>query len=128
VLDLLDGGSQPEIGHLGHGATDFADDVVVVLRLTGDVGMVAAGQVDAFEHVELREEVEGPEDRGTADAQVLGAGVGEQVVGREMAVARGHQLSDGTPWFGETVAGLIEGSHEGFGRGHRQHRTQSRAS
>jgi hypothetical protein len=115
ALDLFDGGSQPEVGHVRDGATALADDVVVVLRLARDVGVVAAGQVDALEDVKLGEKVQGPEDGGATDAQILGAGVGEQVVRREVPVARRHELGHGAAWLGEAVAGFVEGRHEWFG-------------
>ena len=54
-------------------STALADDVVVVrLWLTGDVGVVAGGQVDTLQHLELGEEIERAEDGGTTDVQRIG--------------------------------------------------------
>ena len=78
ALDLLDGCAKAEVLDVRHRTATGADDVVVMaLRLAGHIGVVASRQVDALEHVELREEIESPEDRCPPDAQVEGAGIPE---------------------------------------------------
>src|SRR3972149_4894093 len=67
------GGVRPAGGGGGGGAgggaaARRADDVVVVIRPAGDVGVLAVGEVDALDGVELDEDVESPEDRGAAGA------------------------------------------------------------
>jgi hypothetical protein len=51
--------------------------------------MVAAGEVDALQDLQLGEEVEGTEDRRPPDAEVARLGVLDEVVGREVAFAGG---------------------------------------
>jgi hypothetical protein len=63
---------------LGDLAADPADDVVVMGRPAGNVGVLAGRQVDALEHVQLGQQVERPEDRRAADLEPPGARVGEQ--------------------------------------------------
>ena len=48
--------------------------MVVVGRLAADVGVLAARQVDALDRAEIREDLERPEDRRPADAEVPGPG------------------------------------------------------
>lgn len=84
-------------------AAHAADDVMVVLpRRTGDVGVLAVGQVDPLELTTRRQQVERPEDRCPADAHVVRGRVSHQVVGREVAASPRDQAGDGTPRGGGT--------------------------
>lgn len=99
--DLTDHPLKAGILHLGRFTAEAADDVMVVfLRRTGDVRVLAAWQVDALQLAARREEVERPEHRGATDLNVACCCVGKQVVGREVAAPPGNQTGDRTAWGG----------------------------
>jgi hypothetical protein len=66
-----------------------ADDVVVVARPTGDVGMLAVRQVDALDEAAGEEEIQGPEDGRAPDADAAPSRIGDEVGRREVAVTPG---------------------------------------
>lgn len=114
ALDLLDGGTEAQVLDVGGGPAALADDVVMVsLRLAGHVGVVAAGEVDALQDLQLGEEVEGAEDRRPPDAETAHPGVFDEVRSSEMTFARGDQLGDHAPRLRQAVAGRIHRLDEG---------------
>ncbi len=75
--------------HLDRPAAAPAHDVVVMLlRLTRDVGMVAIRQVEALQRTELGEEIQVAKERGAADGHVTSRCFVQQVGGREVARLR----------------------------------------
>ena len=93
--DLTDHPLQAGIRDLGRFTAGAADDVMVVfLRRTGDVGVLAARQVDALELAARRQEIERPEYGRAANLDVARGSVGQEVVGREMAAPAGNQAGD----------------------------------
>ena len=89
-----------------------ADGVVVVDRVAGDVGVVAARQVDALHEAQRREQVERPEDRRPADVQPAPPGVLDQLGRGEVPVSCGDQPGDGAARLGQPVAGAVERLHD----------------
>ena len=83
--DLLGDGLDPAIVDVGALAAVRADDVVVVLGLADDVGVLAGWQVDPLDDAELLEQLQGAEHGGPADARSLRVSVGHEVRGREVA-------------------------------------------
>lgn len=104
--------SQAEIRDVGRPATARADDVVVMGRLAGDVGMPAGGQLEPLDEAEFGEQVEGPEDRRPSDPEPLRARLGDELGGREMTRLRGDQRRHGAPRLGGSVARAVEGGEE----------------
>src|SRR3990170_6567526 len=95
AFDGLGHGGQVTVADVGGAAARRADDVVVVIRPAGDVSVLAVGEVDALDGVELDEDVESPEYRGAADAQPSPARIGGQVGGAEGTLARGEGVGRG---------------------------------
>ena len=60
---------RPGVVDLARPAAARADDVVVVGRLTADVGVLAGRQVEPFDGTELLEDLERAEHRGAPDAR-----------------------------------------------------------
>ena len=112
-LDVLQG--KTDLLDLGDAAAARADDVMVVAgRLTGHVGVLAGGQVEALQHAQLSEEVQRAEDRGPADAQPARPRVADEVRGGEVAFACHDELRDSAARRGQPVAGPVERRHERF--------------
>ena len=123
-LDVLERAGQADVLDLRDTAADRADEVVVVVARggTGHVGMLARGQVEALQDVQLGEEVECPKDRGAADAQAACSGVSDEVRGREVTAPRDDELGDREARLGQPMAGPVEsrdqrldGHHGGTG-------------
>ena len=89
--------------------------MVVMRRLTGNVGVLAARQVDALDDAEVDQDVERPEHRRAADPHAQALGVRDEVGRREVGVAPPDQLRHGASRPGQPVAGLLEGVDEGCG-------------
>lgn len=116
--DLVGDGLHTEVLDLGRPSAARADHVMVMERLAGDVGVLAARKVDALERVELGIQLESPEDRGSPYAQPLRARVAQQIGCREMALAVRDQLGHSAARGGDPVARTGQGGHEwlqGFG-------------
>ena len=64
-----------------------ADDVVVVLGLAEEVGVLARREVDPLDEVQAAKELQRTEDRGSADAQPPAPGLGQQLFSGELALA-----------------------------------------
>jgi len=73
--------------NLGDCAARDADQVMVVGRLAGNIGMSAIGQVNALDKVLIGEEFEETEDGGAPDTEVALIGIGEKVCGGEVPLA-----------------------------------------
>ena len=89
--------------------------------------MVAVGQVDTLQQLQLGEEVERTENRSPADAELLLLGLGDEVVGSEVARALADELGHDTPGLGQPIAGRAQGLDEWFGRSHRLHHTDTQS-
>jgi hypothetical protein len=118
--DLVDGRRQAEILDLGRAPAPGAHDVVMVGGRACDIRVLAAGQVEALEDAELREEIEGPEECRPADAQSAVPCDRLEIRSGEMAVGLGDQARDSAPWCSEPMAGQVEGAQDGVARDHRQ--------
>jgi hypothetical protein len=106
-LDLLE--RETNLLDLRDAPAGGADDVMVVTGwLAGHVGVLSREQVEALENVELREEVQGAEDRGTADAQPAGPGVSHEVRRGEVTFAGYDELRHGATGPGKPVSGAVE--------------------
>lgn len=98
LTDLADDRWKAAVGDLDRLPALATDDMVVVLvRLTRDIGVLPAGQVDALQSTLLGQHVERPEDRRAADADVARPSVGDQVCRGEMAAASSHERGNGAP-------------------------------
>ena len=86
--------------------------MVVVRALAGDVGMVAAGQVQPLDDAQLGEHVQRPEDRGAAKAPMLRPGGRDQVRGSEVAGPLGDQAGDRQTCIGRSVGRGAESRDE----------------
>ena len=114
--DALD----PRIVDLLGPAAARADQVMVVSRLAGHVGVLAGRQVEPFDQPELLEQVERPEDRRPSDPQPAGARVGDEIGGGEVAAALGDELGHRAARRRHPVPGIVQRSHERLGLSHRQ--------
>lgn len=87
-----------------------ADDVVVVLaeRRADDVGVLAGGQVEPLEGVEVGEQVECTEERRPPDAHATGTHVVQKLSGGEVSLPFADQLGNGTPRLGQAMAGPLQ--------------------
>jgi hypothetical protein len=88
------------------------DVVMMLLGLTGDVRMLAVGQVEPFERAELSEEIQVPEERGAAQAEALSTGVAEEFGSGEVATPRTDEVRDGTARPRQAVAGVHNSSND----------------
>ena len=91
--------------------------MVVMDRLTRDVGMLPGRKVDALDDAELDEDVERPKDGRPPDAHPVPLGVGDEVRRGEVGVSPADQLRDRAPRPGQAVAPLLEGVDEGSDAG-----------
>jgi nicotinamidase/pyrazinamidase len=105
-------GGQAGVLDFGHPAAGAADDVMVMGGLAGDIGVLTGRQVDAFERLELGEQVERAKDRRPTYRQPSSASVGQQVGRREVALALRDQIGDRPPGAGHTVAGTRQRGRE----------------
>ena len=87
--------------------------MVVMDGVAGDIGVVAAGEVDALDRPQLGQDVERPKDRGASDALALARRVVDEVRCREMALPTGDQVDDRTPGGRRAIAGPAEGRIDG---------------
>ena len=92
--------------------------MVMVDRFAADVGVAAIGEVDALDHAQRREQVQGTEDGGSADPEPAIARGVDEVGGGEVAVVMGDELGDLAPRLRKPVAGAIEGGHQRDGISH----------
>ena len=104
AADISGDGGHPAGFDLGRSGALRADHVMVVHRLALDVGMVAVGQVDPLDRVQLGEQLERPEDRGPAHVQPALAGIVDKVGSREVAVSAGDQAGHHAARLGQPVA------------------------
>jgi hypothetical protein len=86
---------------------------MVVIRRARDIRMLAGWKVHPFHEPELRQDVEGTEDRGATDADPTRSRIGHERGRREVTRLVGDELRHSTPWLGHPVAGPLEGSKEG---------------
>jgi len=119
LFDLADDGSPASVIDVTAGAASRADDVVVMDGLAGDVGVLAGRQVEAFDGMEVDQDVEGAEDRRSTDAEAPRAHVRDEVGRCEMPLARGDQLGDRAACVGQPVPGVVECGLDGCRSGHR---------
>jgi hypothetical protein len=114
TLDLTDDGAQSGVVDVVRPAAAGAHDVVVMRRLAGDVGMLARGQVDALDEVELGKQVEGAEDGRPADGQALDPGCSHEIGCREVAIPIGDQPGHGAARLGHPMRAAIQGDQQGL--------------
>ena len=82
--------------------------MVMVRRDACDIGVLAVREVDALDGADSLEHLDHAEDGGPPDAKTALLDVGQEVGGREGAVAGGDQVGEGAPRPGQAVAGGIE--------------------
>lgn len=87
--------------------------MVVMDGLARDIGVLAAGQVDALDRPQFGQDVECPEDRRATDAQAAHVRVGHEVSRSEVALAALDQVHHRTPRCGGAVAGPAQGCVDG---------------
>jgi hypothetical protein len=97
---------------LGRAAAALAHDVVVVGRLATDVGVLAVRQVEALDHVQLVERVQGTEDRRPADPEASVTGVGEDVGRGEGPVTFGDERGHVAASIGQAEASGVKGGKQ----------------
>ena len=68
--------------------------MVVVDRLAANVGVLARRQVESFDGAQLLEDLERPEDRRATDAEMPGAGLGDELGRGEVAVVVGDECGE----------------------------------
>ena len=113
-LDVVHRRDDALVANVRHATAAFADDVMVVAtRAAGHVGVLAGGEVDPLEDLELGQQVEDAEDRRPPDAEAPHPGVLDEVRGSEMTFARGDELGDHAPRLRQAVAGRIHRLDEG---------------
>ena len=107
-LDVVHGRDDALVADVRHATAAFADDVMVMATWTaGHVGVLAGGEIDPLEDLELGQQVEDAEDRRTADPEAPHPGVLDEVRGSEMTFARGDEVGDDAPRLRQAVAGRI---------------------
>ena len=116
--DLGHDGPQAMIVDVPGPTTTGADDVVMVLRVARDIGVLAGRQVQSFDRLDLDQEVERPEDRRPSEAEAAATRLDDEIRGREVPVLLGDESGDGTPRFRSPVAGLLKRSKDGRGVHH----------
>ena len=105
--------SQPGVVELDGTAAAGADDVMVMGGFTGDVGVLAAGQVQALHQSQVGEQFQRPEDRRAADRETALRGVVHQFARGEMALSGRNQLGDRAARLRAADTGLGQGVQEG---------------
>ena len=119
--DIADDGPKTGIVDLSGPTAARAHDVVVVGRLAADIGMLAGWQVEPLDGAELLEDLERPEDRRPADAELAGPrGLGDELGGGEVAVLVGDQRGQRPARLGQAVAGTVERGDDRGRVGHRR--------
>jgi class 3 adenylate cyclase len=83
--------------------------VVVVRRRARDVRVLAARQVEPFNHTEVGQQVQGTKQRGPADAQAPRPSHLLELRGGEMTIVLGDECRHRPPWAGEPIPRRIEG-------------------
>lgn len=119
--DLTDDQSKAGIVDLVGPAAARADNMVVVRRLTDDVGMLAGWQVQPLDGARFREDLERPEDRRPADPEALRPGASDELGGREMTLLICDQEGKRSARLRQAVAGAIERADD---RGRVSHRAE----
>lgn len=109
ALDLTDSTIDPGIVHLGRSAAAGADHMVMMSWRTWDVRMLAVRQIQPLDDAELDEQLERPEQGGTADREAPVAGCGGQVGGGEMTIVCRDQVRQRKPRRGQAVTRVIQG-------------------
>ena len=87
--------------------------MVVVDRLAGNVGVLTGRQIEPLDRTQIGEQVEGPEDRGSPDAEPLHPGVDHEIRRREVAGLVRDQPGHRPPWLGQAVTRTVEGVDQG---------------
>lgn len=112
--DLVDHRLKAAVLHFdGPAAAPTDDMMVVLLRRTRDVRVLAAGQVEAFERAELGEKLQVSEQRRPTDPHPPSLGVSEEVRRREVVYAIPNELSDRAARPGQPIAGVTYGIYNG---------------
>ncbi len=107
--DFCDYLLEAAVRHLSRLAAAATDDVVVVmLRLAGDVRVLARWKVEAFESPELGEKVEVAEEGGPADLHAPSAGHVKQLGRREVTGSAVDELGHSAASPGHSVSGTCE--------------------
>ena len=107
-LDVVHGRDDALVADVRHATAAFADDVMVMATwAAGHVGVLAGGEIDPLEDLELGQQVEDAEDRRPADPEASHPGVLDEVCGREMAFTRGDEVGHHAPRLRQAVAGGI---------------------
>ena len=109
ALYVVDNGKQPGIRDVRRPPAARTDHVVVMAGLAGDVGVLAAGQVDPFDGPQLDEDLEGPEHGRPTYPQSASLGLREKLCGGEVAVAGSDEVGDGAARPGQPIAGGAQG-------------------
>src|SRR3954467_14119279 len=89
TLDFGDSLVQPGIGDLGRPAAARAHDVMVVRSRAGNVGVLPAGQVEPLDDAELDQEIQGAEQRRSADTEMAVPGNRGQLGRGEVPIVGG---------------------------------------
>ena len=94
--------------HLYRLAAAPAYDVVVMLLLglAGNIRVLPARKIKAFERAEFGEEIKVPEERGAAQAEVLSAGVAKEIGRGEVAAPRSDEVGHGTARLSQPISGV----------------------
>ncbi len=116
--DLGDGLRHAGVLDLGRPPAPRADDVVVMSRGAWHVGVLPRREIKTLQNVELREQVERPEERRSADPQPSLPGDRLELGSSEMPVMAADKAGDGATRTGKSVAGKIEGMNDRIGLGH----------
>ena len=89
------------------------------IGLTGHVRVLTGRQVDSLDQVQVREQLERPEDGCAADGALSRSGGREDVLGGEMAVLPGDRVRDGSASDRQALPRAAESGDQGIGCGHR---------
>lgn len=122
--DLGDDGAQPMVVDVPGPTATRAHDMVVVARIARDVGVLPGRKIEAFDRLDVDQEVERPEDRGPAKTEATTTRLDDEVGGREVAVLLGDQPGDSAAWFRSSVAALIQRGQERRGIHHAADRSR----
>lgn len=97
-----------------------ADHVVVMRRLAGDIGMLAAGKVEPLDEAKVGEQLQGAEYRRSTDADPARGRVIDELARREVAVPARNELRHGAARFGTADPGVGQSIEKGLRVDHSQ--------
>lgn len=109
LLHPLEERIEPDVADLDRPAAARTDDVMVMRgRLAGDVGVLAAGQVDPFDQPQSGHRLERAEHGGAAHRMASAPAGNQHVLGGEVTVVRGDRLAHRASGAGDPQAGTAE--------------------